>query len=404
MMPSGVLDLPQIGLQWLIRLRWLAAAGQASTCFVAVEVLGRSVPIVGLSLCLAITLVSNLVAELTKRKLAVYAQGFCAALLLLDAATLTAMLYWTGGTQNPFTTFYLLHVAIAAILLPPVLLGLVVAACVTGAALLYSSTHMLPHVPSYGLWVAVALTSVFIALFVGQLSRELAEARRLAMRNAQFEALSTLAAGVAHELATPLGTIAVVSADLVRGPSSLEEARSDAEIIHAEVRRCRGILEKLGDSAARDAEVMPADLRAEELPEKLKPFLKPAHHALVRWQLPDVSLIVRAPEAPLLHALALLVKNAAEASGESKPIRMALVGDRVGVSFSVADEGHGMPEAISSRVGEPFFTTKEPGVGMGLGLFLVRTFVERMHGRLDIQSKPGVGTTVTFLLPSEGRI
>jgi len=397
---SFLFDKPRIGLRWLVRLRWLAVAGQAITCLSTYFLLKVPLPLALLGGCIGVTLISNAFMEFFRERFRKRSTAICAMLLLLDTFTLTVMLYWTGGVQNPFATFYLLHLTIAAILLPALWTWIIVAVCAACQGVLFFSHHALDagHVP--GLWIAMVLTAIFIAFFVSKLSRELAEARRLAVRNERFESLATLAAGVAHELATPLGTIAVVSTDLGHSANPAETL-ADAKLIRSEVERCRGILEKLSDQATRGVGDAENPIRLAELPALIQPFLKPEHCPRIKWELESRRPLVFAPEAALLQSLAVLIKNACEASRPEEWVGLTITDDAKHVHFAVRDQGCGMPPEIATRIGEPFFTTKEPGVGMGLGVFLVRTFVERMRGKLDIQSTAGKGTVIRLSIPAE---
>lgn len=395
-------DKTRIGLRWLIRLRWMAAAGQTLTCLVILLFLRTPLPLILLSGCVGVTLVTNTLMEILRERFPGHRTvEINAALLTLDTLTLTAMLYWTGGVQNPFTTFYLLHITIAAILLPPLWAWLILTICVACHGSLFFSHHSLTAFPAAGLWIALALTAVFIAFFVAKLSRELAESRNLSARNERFASLATLAAGIAHELATPLGTIAVVSADFEEMTNTSAEAQADARLIRKEVERCRHILEKLSDQVTHGTENAEKSLCARNIPALLAPYLKRQHRPRVDWRIPDRTATLHVPETALLQALAVLVKNACEASRPDQFVFVTIQTNASETKFSVRDEGCGMSQDVASRVGEPFFTTKEPGAGMGLGLFLVRTFVERVRGRLEIQSAPGEGTLISLLIPKQ---
>lgn len=395
---SFFFDKPSIGLRWLIRLRWLAAIGQTITCLATHFILNVSLPVALLSACIGVTLVSNAFMEFFRERFRERSTAACASLLLLDTFTLTVMLYWTGGVQNPFATFYLLHLTIAAILLPPLWTWIIVAVCAACQGLLFFSTHSLADGFVPGLWIAMVLTAVFIAFFVSKLSRELAEARRLAVRNERFESLATLAAGIAHELATPLGTIAVVSGDLGHSVTP-EDTLADARLIRSEVERCRSILEKLSNQTTRGIGDAAKPIRLADIPALIQPFLKPEHCPRIKWQVTPRAVTLHAPEAALLQSLAVLIKNACEASQPGQWVWVTIEDREPEIEFAIRDEGCGMPAETATRVGEPFFTTKEPGVGMGLGLFLVRTFIERVRGQLEIDSHPGKGTTIHLIIP-----
>ena len=108
---------------------------------------------------------------------------------------------------------------------------------------------------------------------------------------------------------------------------------------------------------------------------------------------------ITVPEQATLRSMAALVQNALDASEPDRPVRLYASQSGIYVRISVEDQGCGMPEAVLRRIGEPFFTTKEPGKGMGLGTFLVRTFAERVGGRVSFESVAGRGTTVVLELP-----
>jgi len=414
-------DKPFLGLRWLVRLRWLAVLGQIVTCCIAVLVFHIELPLGILAGCLAITVATNAIVEFAEGNLPLSRRVSCAILLALDTVILTVMLYSTGGAHNPFTAFYLLHVVIAAILLPQAWSWVAVALCGICYGLLFLSPYTLASIGGkatccgsfdfhlQGMLVAMLAVGGCVAFFVGQLSAALArreaelnEARVQTARNERFAGLATLAAGVAHELATPLSTIAVVSKELERqaeGRCLSPACLDDAKLIRTEVERCRGILEKLGDRATNGLGDPCELLAMEAIPALLKNYLKAENWGRVEFEIRSSHPGVFAPPAVLLQSLSVLVKNACEASAPGQTVRLKVRDDAEGIAFCIEDRGAGMTADILSRIGEPFFTTKEPGCGMGLGLFLVRTFVERMNGRLDIESAPGMGTLMNLFIP-----
>lgn len=417
------------GLKLLIVLRWLALAGQVGLCLFAQYYLGIPLPWAVLIPCMAITALTNLGADICRRKGACNERIACGILLPLDTLILTVMLYWTGGAHNPFATFYLLHIAIATILLSHrAAWGMVLAAGIC-YALLFLSPHALGapaqqqccdgltlHHPCgsldfhlQGMLLSMILVGISIVFFSGQLKAKLAkkeaelkQAQLNAARNERFAALATLSAGVAHELATPLGTIAIISEDLEEqaGSGCLSKGcLNDARLIRSEVQRCCDVIEKLRQQTTNGIEEPLQSLEVARIPEQLKAHLKPDHlQRLVFKNLCSVQTI-QVPETALLQSLAVLIKNACQSSDTAKPVQLTVNQTRDSLVFTVKDHGKGMPPEIIDRLGEPFFTTKEPGRGMGLGLFLVRMFVERSHGKLSINSTPAQGTTIELTLP-----
>jgi two-component system, sensor histidine kinase RegB len=243
-----------------------------------------------------------------------------------------------------------------------------------------------------GMWFAFAVSAVFITIFVTRLRHglaqrelELARARSLALQSEKLASLATLATGAAHELSTPLSTIAVIAKELERALAPLNEsAKNDAQLIRREVERCREILQRMAADAGQAAEVEERDLPLVDL-------LKSAVEGLPRAR--DIRLIVAE------NANDCVLKNALQASPPEKHVEVSAQREGRMCRVAIRDFGAGMSPDVLARAGEPFFTTKDPGEGMGLGLFLTRVVAERVGGRLDLRSAPGQGTTAALLLP-----
>jgi len=403
--------LPEAGLQWLLRLRWVAVAGQFLTCLCTRTLLGIPLPWVPLSICLAVTIATNGLAHLRPHWLPRREEAACALLLAQDTAILAGMLWWTGGTTNPFAAFFLLHLAMASILLP----SRWAASFLIFASVCFGVQFLSPPFPAprellgAGRIAALFLVGASIAFFIGRLrialmrgQADLAVERQHAERNERFASVATLAAGVAHELATPLSTIAVICSDFDRfrpGEGNEDEFRHDALLIRSEVERCRAVLEGLSDRATSGVGDSPELFDLHEIRGRLVDYLPASHWERVVFACDDTIAPFWTPVPPLLQSLAALIKNACEASDHSQPVSLAIEVDDDRIRFSVVDRGDGMSPEFLRKIGEPFLTTKAPGIGMGLGVFLVRTFAERMQGTLGIESTPGAGTTMRLVLP-----
>lgn len=402
---------PQIALLALSRLRWLAVIGQIAATVVAVRGMDLPVPIVPIAVVILMTAVSNL-ALVLGMSLARPPGWMVQAVLLFDVGALTALLYFTGGAGNPFASLYLVHVAMAVIALG--------SAWTWGVALLAVSCYgalFVWHVPwgrpiaasiiGWGQWLSLALVAILIVMFTGRVERalrvreqELADARDQAAKNEQLAALTTLAAGAAHELNTPLGTIAVVAKELevsTAEPVDVQNLREEARLIRGEVDRCRQIINRLrldiGDEAGPRRSVDVAGL-VHFLRHELR-----AQEAARLDVVAESNDRLAAPAGALEQALLVLIRNAFDAS--SPHDRVSLVVERVEdrVRFTVEDRGAGMTQEQLKHAGTPFFTTKEPGKGLGLGLFLVRLVAERCGAQFSIDSRTGMGTRALLELP-----
>ena len=412
------LSFPQPpGLLWLLRLRWIACLGILLVCGLGVWFYGIRLPWGVIGGVVAAVAASNLLARRMVGK-----PGVDPARILVfgDVLLLTILLYFTGGAHNPFTVLYLLHITLAVILLDGLAAWCAVVLCGGCFALLFSSSHMLIGSSGQalcddldfhlrGMLAATVVAGAGVVYFVTHIGaaarahREIAErSREVLEREQRFVSVATLAAGLAHELATPLGTIALASKELeneARETCGNPSCLADVRLIRQEVDRCRTILERIGNEAVRTPEEGASLTPPHRIREGLPAYLPGGFIDRVRWQIgPDLPPIAGS-ESCVLRSLAVLVKNACEAA-PLKPVDVHVFACGDTVNIEVSDQGPGMSREILARLGEPFFTTKAPGVGMGLGFFLVRALAENLRGSVDVESRVGAGTRVTLSLPA----
>jgi two-component system sensor histidine kinase RegB len=404
---------------WLVRLRWVAVLSQAATVIV-VRYLGMELDARRLYALVGLALGSNIACALWVRRNPNVREWMLAAIMAFDFIELTALLHASGGPSNPFTVLFLVHIALAAVVLKAtyawslaaMAMGCFFALFVLpgGNATSAMHHHMGHHQDSamtlhlQGMWVAFAIAAAVIAYFVTRVTRDLeiqrnevALARTRALRSERLASLATLAAGAAHELATPLSTIAVAAKELERELSLQPEAKDstqDARLIRDEVQRCRHILDQMASDAGESAGEAFRSVSPQELLQEATEDL--AELSRVKLEI-QTATHVRVPLRALGRALRGLVRNALQAS--SAVVEVRAKEHSQALLLEIEDHGSGMSADLLTKVGEPFFTTKEPGHGMGLGVFLARALCERLGGSLELSSKPGQGTLARVLLP-----
>ncbi|MFT3787800.1 MAG: HAMP domain-containing sensor histidine kinase [Tepidisphaeraceae bacterium] len=427
-------DHPQIALTWLTRLRWLAVFGQIGATAFAWRMVTKKLPLMSIGIVIGATALTNLlVSRLAKSSPS--ARWLIPSVVMLDVLLLTAVLALTGAWQNPFCTLYVVHVAIAVVLLKPRWTWIVVATAAGCYALLFqvptdplTNGHALPAIYERGgQWLSLVLVMALIAYFVGRLQRslrfretELASVRDRAERSARFAAVTALAAGAAHELGSPLGTIAVVAKELeinatnCGAPADIIE---DAKLIRLEVDRCRAILNRMRLEVGDDLRYKAGMISAADFIEGAMVDLRDDQKARLATEVQPGCESFWLNSRAVLRALGVMLRNAFEASKGDQPVKMRISrrdaasvdgtadpatqvrGPQIAVE--VQDFGSGMAPDVLKRAGEPFFTTKEMGRGMGMGLFLVRLVAENNGGRVELKSEQGKGTLATLLLPAE---
>jgi two-component system, sensor histidine kinase RegB len=391
----------------LVRLRWLAILGQSITVLAVNDGLDFPLPIWP---CLAIIVLYawiNIALRVRFRLNQRLEAERAAWLLGFDIAELTALLFLTGGLQNPFAFLLIGPVLISATVLPSrMTLTLTVLAVICATALVFvhyplpwESEDRLELPPLYmaGVWLAILLSAGYIGVYAWQItkeSRQLADALTAAdlilAREQHLSKLDGLAAAAAHELGTPLSTIALVAKELERdlGPDSPHA--DDARLLRQQAQRCGDILGKLSrlDAPGEPFALMSLSALLEEVVAPHRGF-----GVEIRVTLPKerAGEPVGERSPGILYGLGNLLENAVDFAREGVDVAAEWNPDMVTVT--IADDGPGFPPEIKERIGEPYVTSARPRrlrgemPGLGLGFFIAKTLLERSGATLSLDNR-----------------
>jgi two-component system sensor histidine kinase RegB len=417
-------------LHWLFVLRNLLLLVEALLILVSVYGLDiplREVPLWGI-LCVVgvfnwLTWI-RLTSSPTVSELELFFQ------ITVDVLATTAILYFTGGATNPMAWFFLLPLIIAATVLPQAFtwyLVIFASGCYTvlmgyyqplpeyQAVTLPSDVPLTSHsylehhdiqLHVFGMWFGFVFSAVLVAYFVVEMAntlrereRRLAEAREQALRNERVIALGTLAAGAAHEMGTPLGTMAILVHELEQEYDGVDSAtfREKMAILRNQIVRCKNALSVMsasaGEARAEGGHLMPLTRYLNEVVEdwrQQKPQV--ALEQKINTTGSSPSLIA---ELTLTQALVNVLNNAAEVSPQG--ITMEVTWTYNVATIVVVDQGPGIAPDLSEHLGKTPITTKTNG--LGVGLFLAFSTIERLGGSIRMTRVEPAGTRTTITLP-----
>lgn len=382
----------------LVRLRWLAVAGQAAALLVTNFVLDFDLPLVLCLVSVAASVWLNLGLRLRYGVNHRLGENPATAVLAFDVIQLASLLFLTGGLQNPFAILFLAPVLISAVSLPLQRTLALVLVMITAATFLAfhhfplpwhdDEELRLPQMYVTGIWFALVSGTTFIVAYAFRVAEE---ARRLTdalgatelvlAREQHLTQLDGLAAAAAHELGTPLATITLVVKEMRKLGPEHGLVAEDLLLLEQEVGRCRTILAKL-TSLGSDGDGIWGQLRLSQLIEEI---VAPVRNFGVQL---DTSISGEGPEPALarnpaiLYGLSNIVENAVDFARSV----ISLNGEwtNTEVSIVISDDGPGFPFDILTRLGEPYVTSREnhrrakfEEGGLGLGLFIAKTLLER---------------------------
>src|SRR6266849_1712765 len=420
-LPEQRATFDRISLRRLVLIRWVAIAGQAVTLLVVHYAFDFRVPLLPAFFVVGCSVALNLFVTLFRRVATRLGEREAAFFLGYDLLQLGLLLYLTGGLQNPFAILILAPVTVAATILS---LRAVIALAVFAIAII--TLLALWHVPLpwrgiplafppelvLGLWTALVLATVFIGGYTWSVAeearrlRDAVAATQLALaREQRVSAVGALAAAAAHELGSPLGTIAVVAKELVRELPEGSPYAEDAALLLSQSERCRKILAELAHQPEDDGGSPYTRLPISALVEAAGALHRDQGVHVIyatATSTGEEPLVARSPE--IMHGLGNLIQNAIQFA--SREVTATIAWDQETVTVEIVDDGPGFAPHLLPRLGQPYLSNRaaqpakpagrhgEP-VGeaqhMGLGIFIAQTLLERTGARLDFGNLPEGG-------------
>ncbi len=391
-----------IGLPALIGLRWLAVAGQAAAVETAHRAYGVSLPLEPIYVLFGASVLTNLGALFLRPARTPLSEAEAAAILTFDTIIIGVLLMLTGGVRNPFALMLLVPAVVGATAISswrallPGLAALAVLAVLPALSLplrLAGGAPLeLPRLYVAGHWTAIALCLAVLLAHIRRAGRE-ARARDAALLAAQLALsrerrlsdLDGMAAAAAHELGTPLGTIKLAAAELAGELDG--EAREDARLIAQEADRCMAMLRDLGRSRTAggdpflDAAPLDAILR-----EAAAPHLLRGKEVVFDVQGAGDGARARLGRAPeVVHAMRNVIQNAVDHARRRVDVSSRTDPDGT-TTVTVRDDGPGYPARLFDHLGEPGLPRGRRSRGMGMGLFIARTLLERTGAQVDFRN------------------
>ena len=412
----------RLRLETLVRLRWLAVAGQTAAIFITSRGLGFPLPVAACVLIIAASACLNIGLRMRFALNHRLGDVAAAALLVYDVVQLSALLYLTGGLANPFSLLFLAPVTISAVSLPQHL-TLYIGSLTVAAVSALGFFHLpLPWAPGgqltlpgeylAGVWTAIVLGTAFVGIYASWIAEE---ARRLAdalaatelalAREQHLTQLDGLAAAAAHELGTPLATITLVIKELLSLVTESGPVREDIVLLGQEASRCRGILSKLaslGSAPGGPLETMTVGHLLEEVRSPQRDFGVSIRIESKGLQPEPVCL----RNSAIIYGLGNLIENAVDFAKTEVVIQARWSAETV--TIAIRDDGPGFSPEVMSRLGEPYVTTRrdrraktEESSGLGLGLFIAKTLLERSGAAFSTSNAgmPQTGAIVTLRWP-----
>lgn len=417
--PTPLDDSGRVRLRTLARIQWVAIAGQAGALLVVHFGLGFKLPLGPALAIVAASALLNLAITIDRPSGLRLGERAAAWYLGFDVCQLAALLYLTGGLQNPFAFLLLAPITVSATILS-VRVTIILCALALACISLLAAYHLplpwgpgelsLPFTYVVGVWVALALGIVFFAIYTWRVAEEarrmsdaLAATQVALAREQQMSALGGLAAAAAHELGSPLGTISLVARELGRELPKDSPLADDVQLLISQAERCRQILADFAARPGADGGIPFTDVPVDALVEAAAaPHLDgrvvvvfdagPAADA----EDEPAPIVMRSPE--FIHGLGNLIQNATQFARREVVVRTRWSGREITVT--IADDGTGFPPHVLERLGEPYISGRSRnGSHMGLGVFIARTLLNRTGATVSFANGELGGAEVVVRWP-----
>jgi two-component system sensor histidine kinase RegB len=388
-------------IQRLISLRWGLLAGELAAIAAVPPLLGIPLPWVPMLVVVALQGLGNALAARRLARSGRFSDGEMVVQLLTDIVALSVLMFYSGGAANPLISLLLPPVAVAALALPARLVALIAGSAVAAYSVLNVTYLPLPigdaeraaRLHLAGMWVTFLLSAAMLAWFLVRMKTsirerdaELAEAREKALRDERVVALGALAAGAAHELSTPLATMAVIAGELERDPSLPAAVREDIVVLHRQVKVCKDIISGLAERAGAERLDNAAAVQADRwLGDVFARWREMRPRVVADLRLDGVSpRLTFAVDATIEQGLLNLFNNAANAGST---VRVTAACDATGLTIEVRDDGPGFPAHVIEQAGHAPFPVHAGG--SGIGLLLAHAAVARLGGQLTLHNDSG---------------
>lgn len=415
---------PPLRLVTFVRIRWLAVAGQSAALLFVDQVLGFPFPLLACAVLVIFSAALNLFLTLRYPVAQRMSPRAVFGVLLFDIMQLGGLLYLTGGAQNPFLLLLMVPVVISATVLPVTMtvgLGLLAIAVTTLLAFFhmplpwYPGTQLvLPIVYIGGQWVAIVSSLMFTAVYAWrvaaearQLSDALTATELILQREQHLSAIDGLAAAAAHELGTPLATIALVAKEMSKALEGEEQFADDLALLNSQTARCRDILRRISSLDAENRDYfdrLPLSSLIEEVVAPHRDFDVDIETRIVPGE-EQVEPVTRR-NSGVIYGLGNIVENAVDFARSKVIVECAC--NAAEVVITVTDDGTGYPADIIDHLGEPYTPgdvrrERDSGGGLGLGLFIARTLLARSGASVSFRNSamPGLGAQVTVRWPRQ---